>query len=135
MTPRQQFKSAFLKAAADDGLTPAEAAALAEDLEKSADGENGPAGWFTGVPGAGMDLGAKALGYAGKGLLLAGGIGALGGAAIGGSVAKLQERHVEPEEARKQETIAAYNSFAEQLRREHQLRHRPSKNVRTFSAY
>lgn len=97
---RTAFKAGFLLRCAEAGLTADE---TAQAMEKAA-------GIFDNEIGAALALGVGGLGAAGA-------AGALGGSVL----AHMNQHHVDPDEVKKQELIAAYNTFADQLRHRQKL--------------
>jgi hypothetical protein len=124
MTPRQCFKAAFLARCAADGLSEAETVAAIATLEKSA----GAVDWIKALPLAG------AAGAVGDTVKLVGGLGLAGSLVAGGGLgylaARAREGNVDPEEIRKQELVAAYNTFSDQMERDR--RPRPTPPRRTY---
>jgi hypothetical protein len=113
MTPRQCFKAAFLARCAADGLSEAETVAAIATLEKSA----GAVDWIKALPLAG------AAGAVGDTVKLVGGLGLAGSLVAGGGLGY-------PVEIRKQELVAAYNTFSDQMERDR--RPRPAPPRRTY---
>ena len=140
MNDRAAFKFAFLMECARDGLSEVEIVARIDRLEKRAGGgADAATSMFGGV-------GKMLLGGAGSAI---GGIGgllkdvavhavpvAIGGAAVTGGLiglgaAKTQEGHFDEDAAKKQELIATYNSFRDEL--EQHRKSRPASNTRRVS--
>lgn len=125
MTPQENFRLGFLLRCAEEGCSPAEIeqrvklAFIVRGLEKKA---NTPgtlrALWDLGGAYGMAPLHTAAIGIGGAGLL---------GAGLGYGAAKVQEEQVDPEEAKRQELIAAYKMQADRARRRAKQRgYRPS---------
>jgi hypothetical protein len=100
MTDREAFKFGFLLRCADEHLSP-------EQIRERVKLAYGPA------LGAAATAGKLGLGALGLGIPLA----ALGGAGVGYVGAKITDPPVDPDEAKKQELIAAYRQQADRARR------------------
>lgn len=102
---RTAFKVGFLLRCAEAGLSGGETVALMEKAATLTD-------WYKRIAGAGTLAagGVRNLGIAG--LVAAAGAGAGGGLLA----AHLRKGTVDPEEIKKQELIAAYNTYSDQLR-------------------
>ena len=119
LSPREAFKFGFLLRCADEGLGEGAIADRVKTAATLLDGQEKQAG---GMADALVNA-AKSLG----GLATrAGGLGLAGGAALGGLgghlLAKSTEREVDPEEAKMEELIAAYQQQTERARRAAQRR-------------
>lgn len=119
LDPRAAFKAGFLYRCAEAGLTPAETDAL---VEKAAGLKDLASGAITGGLG-GLKL-IRELGMGGLGL------SALGGAGVGYMASELRRGTVDPDDVKKQELIAAYNTFGDQLRQQKKLKEPGANSVR-----
>ena len=132
LTPQDNFRLGFLLRCAEEGCSPAEIesrvklAFVVRDLEKKAFvGDVLRAGErllkATGRLGAAyamLPFRTAAIGIGGAGLL---------GTGLGYGAAKLQQKDIDPEEAKRQELIAAYKMQADRARRRAKQRgYRPS---------
>lgn len=119
LTPQESFRLGFLLRCAEEGCTPAEIeqrvklAFIVRGLEKHAVANPVDTGIGLAKTWASLPLHIAGLGIAGSGLL---------GAGIGYGAAKLQDEDVDPEEAKRQELIAAYKMQADRARRRAQQR-------------
>lgn len=119
LTPKESFRLGFLLRCAEEGCSPAEIqdrvklAHVVRGLvlqEKQAVAPTSTLGalWNLGSTVGMAPLHAAAIGIGGAGLL---------GAGVGYGAAKLQDEEVDPEEAKRQELIAAYKMQADRARR------------------
>lgn len=116
MTPSQKFKAGFLMRCADEGLSREQteqrikaASQFVSQLEKR--GAGGTIGALASVPAKALDL-LKSLGLWGVALPAAASFG--GGYMAGAAF----DEPADPKEVKKQELIAAYQRYADQIRRQ-----------------
>jgi hypothetical protein len=132
MTPRQLWKFAFLFEAARDGLTEAETVALIDRLERAVRHEKRAiikeifdAG--KSLVGGGVEL-LKGVGSVAAPVAIGGSV--LAGGAAGALLAKLREGSFDTDAAKKQELIAAYNSFADEAEQRRHNRRPAGSTIR-----
>jgi hypothetical protein len=114
LSPRDAFKVGFLYRCAETGSDPELLLDRLVQLEKRADEEGGGLGSALN-PFNWLRFGGRMGLY---GLGAAAGLGAAGGYAAH----SLMNSPVDPEEAKRQELIGAYNSYAEQIRQRNKAR-------------
>lgn len=121
LTPKEAFRMGFLMRCAEEGCDMAEITSrtkFASDLRELTKKADANALWQLISNVSTLPLQISTVGLA---------AGALGGGAAGYGLAKLTNRPIDPEEAKRQELISAYKLQTDKIRQQMAMRqHRPS---------